>query len=173
MSALVVRTNQSFSAPGSAVWPLLCDSRMDSAPGLWFKFGIPRPRECRLPDGLGGVGSERECISDQGIVHQRILVWEPTQRLSFRMERTDLRFQHYVSEILDTFDLVPTPNGTLVTRTTQVQTKGRYQFLRRIALYLSLKQVHRYVFRNWRRLAERGTPSAVTAESRSPSAGGS
>ncbi len=111
-----------------------------------------------MPDGHGGVGSERECVSDQGIVHQRILEWVPEKRLSFRMERTDLHFQRYVSEIVDTFDFVATSEGVGVTRTTQVWTKGHFQLLKKFALFLSLTQVHRYVFRNWRRLAKRGSP---------------
>jgi hypothetical protein len=154
MSGTFVQTSQRFPGPASNVWPLLCNSHMDGSPRLWFRFGVPQPVECRLPDGHGGVGSERECISDQGIVHQRILEWIPERRLSFRMEKTDLRFQRYVREIVDTFDLQARVNTVTVTRRTEVVLKGRFQWLKAVALYLSLKQVHRYVFRNWLKLAQ-------------------
>jgi hypothetical protein len=154
MSGMSVRTSQHFPGPVSTVWPLLCSSHMDGSPRVWFRFGVPMPVECRLPDGHGGVGSERECVSDQGIVHQRILEWIPEKRLSFRMEKTDLRFQRYVREIVDTFDLRPQGDGVTVTRRTEVIMKGRAQWLKAVALRLSLKQVHRYVFRNWLRLAQ-------------------
>jgi hypothetical protein len=130
-------------------WSLICNSRMDGSSTLLFKLGVPQPVRCQMPDGRGGVGSERECVSDQGVVHQRILVWEPEKCLSFRMEQTDLGFQRYVREIRERFDLVTTQVGVEVTRTTTVWTKGRWQVLKQLALFVSLKQVHRYVFRNW------------------------
>jgi uncharacterized protein YndB with AHSA1/START domain len=170
MTELVVRTRQTFAAPAGTVWALLCNSRMDDASSLWFKLGVPHPVECRVPDGHGGVGSERECVSDQGIVHQRILEWVPESRLSFRMEDTDLRFRRYVSGIVDTFDLVATGTGVSVTRTTRVSAKGRFRIFRKVALFFSLMQVHRYVFRNWRRLAKRGTPSGTPHEAGTPPA---
>ncbi|MFZ0831009.1 MAG: hypothetical protein WCB18_09615 [Thermoplasmata archaeon] len=168
MNEMFVRTSQQFPSPASKVWTLLCNSRMDGTPVVWFRFGVPQPVECRLPDGQGGVGSERECISDQGVVHQRIIGWIPEKRLSFRMEKTDLRFQRYVREIVDTFDLVSTDAGVWVTRTTGVWTKGRFQSLKMIALHISLKQVHRYVFRNWLRLAKIEHSSTSLLEAGSP-----
>ncbi len=156
MKDLVVRTRQSFPCPASTVWSLLCDSRMDDRSAILFKLGVPQPVQCRVTDGHGGVGSERECISDQGVVHQRILVWLPGERLSFRMEQTDMNFQKFVREIVDTFDLVATEAGVMVTRTTEVATKGRFQFLKKLVLYFGLKKVHRYVFRSWLRLAQQG-----------------
>lgn len=164
MSGMAVETSQHFPGPASTVWPLLCNSHMDGSPRFWFRFGIPQPVECRLPDGHGGVGSERQCVSDQGIVHQRILEWIPEQRLLFRMEKTDLRFQRYVREIVDTFDLRVQGDGVTVTRRTEVALKGRLQWLKSFALYLSLKQVHRYVFRNWLKLAQLPPSTPPTSE---------
>jgi hypothetical protein len=151
---MIVQTSWHFRCPASTVWPLLCNSHMDASTTPLFELGVPHPVECRLPDGHGGVGSERECVSEQGVVHQRILVWEPERRLSFRMEDTDIYFLRFVKEIEETFDLVPdNDSGVKVTRTTQVTVKGRFQFLKCCLIYVGLKQVHRYVFRNWRRLA--------------------
>jgi hypothetical protein len=168
MSSMRVRTNHRFAGTAGSVWPLLCNSRMDGRTLHWFNLGIPQPLECRLPDGRGGVDSERECVSNQGTVHQRILEWIPEKRLVFRMERTDLRFRRYVRELVDTFELVPIDGSVTVTRTSEVELDGRFQALRKLALYVSLKQVHRYVFRNWARLVnaqrtpesafERGSP---------------
>jgi Polyketide cyclase / dehydrase and lipid transport len=167
MKELIVRTRQTFGAPARTVWTLLCDSRMDSASSIWFKLGVPQPVECRVPDGHGGVGSVRQCVSDQGIVHQRIFEWVPERRLAFRMEGTNMRFRRYVSEIVDTFDLASVGAGVLVTRTTHVTVKGSFQILKKVGLFFSLKQVHRYVFRNWRQLA-RGDPPGSPQESGTP-----
>jgi hypothetical protein len=150
---LTVRTRRSFHSPAAAVWPLLCSSRMSGSVHPWFKLGVPLPQECRLPAGHGGVGSERECVSDQGVVHQRILEWSPEAHLTFRMERTDLSYRRFVREMVESFDLVPTPRGVEVTRTTRVWVHGRPSRTRKWMLSLGIRRVHRFVFRNWERLA--------------------
>jgi hypothetical protein len=169
MKELIVRTKQSFRSPASTVWSLMCNSQMDDSTSLLFKLGVPQPVQCRVPDSQPGVGSERECVSDRGVVHQRILVWTPNKCLSFRMESTDLAFGRYVRELIDTFNLTATPIGVEVTRTTQVRTRGRSQFLARVVLYFSLRKVHRYVFQNWNRLATNELPASVSFDGRSTS----
>jgi hypothetical protein len=169
MKEMVVRTRQSFRCPPSTVWSLMCNSQMDGSASLLFKLGVPQPVQCNVTDRTPGVGSERECVSDQGVVHQRILVWKPGSCLSFRMESTDMPFRRYVRDLVDTFDLRTTNGGVDVTRTTQVWTQGRFQIPGRFALYFSLRKVHRYVFRNWVRLANE-VSSSVTLESGSSSA---
>jgi hypothetical protein len=168
MGELVVRTRRTFAAPASTVWPLLCESRMDGTTSSLFRLGVPLPVECRLPEGHGGVGSERECVSDQGVVHQRILAWEPEHRLAFRMESTDLPFRRYVENLVDTFELVSTDRGVEVTRTTRAWVQGRLPVLRKVVLFVSLKHVHRYVFRNWLRLSKEATSSAGPQPHRTP-----
>jgi hypothetical protein len=168
MKEMEVRTGQSFSNSASTVWTLLCNSKMDDTSTLLFKLGVPHPVQCRVPDGHGGVGSERECESDQGIVHQRILEWVPDQRLTIRMERTDLQIQKYVREMVETFDILARPTGVQVTRTSRVTLHEGFHPLRRWLLFFSLKQVHRYVFRNWRRLADERTRAGMAPRTGSP-----
>jgi hypothetical protein len=155
MKEIVVRTRHSFACSPGTVWDLMCNSRMEDSPSLLFRLGVPQPVQCRVTDTNPGVGSERECVSDQGVVHQRILAWAPGKTLSFRMERTDLPFRSYVRELVDTFDLTASGGKVAVTRTTRVSIRGRFRLYRRIALHVSLKKVHRYVFQNWDRLAKR------------------
>jgi hypothetical protein len=151
---MTVRTRREFSSPAGTVWPLLCNSRMEASALPLFKLGVPRPVECRLPDGQGGVGSERECVSDRGVVHQRILAWSPERHLSFRLEQTDLSFQKYVRDMVETFDLAPTSKGVIVTRTTKVWVRGRFSVWKKLLLFLGVKQVQRFVFRNWQQQAD-------------------
>ena len=152
-SSLVVRSRRTFSSPARAIWPLLCDSHMDRSSRLLFRLGVPQPIECRLPAGEGGVGSERECVSDQGVVHQRILLWDPEKHLAFRMETSEIAAARSVTAIEDEFELGATGSGVTVTRTTRAGIVGRFRILKKLALLIALKQVHRYVFQNWDRLA--------------------
>jgi hypothetical protein len=151
---MVVRTTWHFRQPPEVVWPLLCNSRMETNSSCLFRLGLPQPQQCRLVRGQGGVGSRRQCVSDRGMVEQTILIWEEPHHLTFSMDRSDMWFRAWVRSIVDDFGLVLTPEGgTQVTRTTSIQVIGAFRWLKRMALWAGLKKVHRFVFRNWERLA--------------------
>ena len=113
VTTMMVRTAWRFHQPPEIIWPLLCNSRMQPAASCLFGLGLPQPMQCRLPDGDGGVGSTRQCISGRSTIEQTILVWEKPHRLAFSMDRSDLYFRSCVPSIVDDFELVPTPEGDI------------------------------------------------------------
>lgn len=136
-----------------SVWSLLYDSRIEQK--SWcpvFCLGAPQPVECRLPDGVGHEGAARQCVSEQGSIQQRITEWTPPVRLAFHMEHTDLAFTRCVSGLSEEFEVLPLAAGkaTLLTRTTRVEIRGRFGCLKKVAVFVGLKAVHRHVFRAWR-----------------------
>lgn len=152
---MIVRTATLLRRPPEEVWPLLCSSAMDRDRPCLFRVGVPKPVRCMLPDGEGSVGARRECVSDQGRVRQRITRWDPPAALAFEMLETDLPFASLVVGIEDTFELSKAPCGTAVLRTTKIDVKRAASVFAPLLLFLGLKQVHRYVFRNWARLLAR------------------
>ncbi|MDG9676058.1 hypothetical protein [Micromonospora sp. DH14] len=151
---MLVRTGWTMPHPAEVLWPALCDSRLELQPRCpVFYLGTPRPTSCRLPDGPGEVGASRQCVSEQGVVRQRITVWEPPSRLAFQMESTDLHFHRFVDHLGDLFELVPVNGGTRVIRTTTVTVRGYGRVVLAPALWVGLKSVHRFVFRNWQKMA--------------------
>lgn len=145
-----VTTTRVVPLPPDQAWRLLYDSRMTLRPLCpVFLLGTPRPHECALPGGEGAVGAERECRSEQGTVNQRITVWEPAKRLRFHMESTSLGFDRFLDELTDDFTLAEHPAGTAVTRTTTFAARGWLKPLRYAMVFVGLKSVHRFVFRNW------------------------
>lgn len=149
---MVVRTQTTVPLPVDSVWPLLCDSRVTLKPRCPVLYlGVPKPVECRLPDG-GGEGAPRQCVSEQGAIQQRITEWTPPTRLAFHMEHTDLAFARCVSRLSDDFELQPVGAGreTWLTRTTRVKIRGKCRWVKQAAVYVGLKAVHRHVFRAWR-----------------------
>ncbi|MGC4016872.1 MAG: SRPBCC family protein [Luteolibacter sp.] len=149
-----IRTACVIDAPPEAVWPLLCSSKMDTRIPCAFRLGIPKPVECRLPEGEGGVGRERQCVSNRGIIHQRITCWDAPRCLRFQMEDTNLYFRPCVTSIEEAFELEALDGErTRVVRTTTLAVVGMGRFLKSAIMLAGLKCVHRYVFRNWRRLA--------------------
>jgi hypothetical protein len=88
------------------------------------------------------------------MIEQTISVWEEPHHLAYSMDRTDLYFRSWVPSIADDFELVATPDGgTRATRRTSVTVTGWFRWSKRAALWIGLKKVHRFVFRNWARLA--------------------
>jgi len=68
------------------------------------------------------------------------------------MEETDLCFHRFVDELGDVFELVSEGSGTRITRTTTVSVRSRFSVALYPALWVGLKSVHRFVFRNWERM---------------------
>lgn len=147
-----VRTSILLDRPPAVVWPLLCSSRMDPGIPCLFRLGIPKSVECRLPDGAGGVGARRQCVSDRGVVDQRITHWEEARLLRFQMEETTLYFRPCVTAIVEEFTLEPVDFGrTRLTRTTDITVSGFASFAKAWVMCAGTKCVHRYVFKNWAR----------------------
>lgn len=130
------------------------DSKMDTDVPCKAMFGLPKPVECRLKDGEGGIGAKRECVSDKGTIQQRILEWIPGQTLSFELEETDIYFGPCVQSIVETFQLQPvSPAKTTITRITVFKLKPYANPFLIIPMSLGLKSIHKYVFKNWQRIA--------------------
>ena len=91
----------------------------------------------------------RVCISDQGGVGQRITRWDPPRVLAFEMVETDLFFARHVDAVREQFELEAVGEGTRIVRTTNLRLKSRAAWVRQLLLGVGVKQVHRYVFRNW------------------------
>jgi hypothetical protein len=107
------------------------------------------------------MGAARQCVSEQGVVRQRITIWEPPTRLAFHMESTNLGFHRFVNTLADVFELEGTGAGTRITRTTTVTVKGHSAAVLYPALWVGLKSVHRFVFRNWQRMTPRQAEPAA------------
>jgi len=143
-----VRTTAILPSGPEDVWPLLGTSSMDRGRPCLFLLGVPKPVECRLPAG-GDVGAPRECVSEQGRVIQRITRWDPPRALSFEMVETDLFFADHVAAIEEAFELESAGTATKVVRTTRVRLASGGRAICGLLFWIGLKQVHRYVFRNW------------------------
>ena len=114
---------------------------METGQSCLSGLGIPQPEQCRLPDGGGAAGSNRQCISDRGIVEQEIPVWNKLRQLSFRMQKIDICFRHFVSDIVESFDLESgTHHRMTLTRSTHVTVRGQFRWFKQAMLYIGLKQ---------------------------------
>lgn len=147
-----IKTAVTINAAKEDLWPLLTNSRMQ-AQGI-FCLGVPKPVECRLPDGEGKVGAARQCISESGVVNQEILRWQAPNRLEFKMVNTDHDWSPCVDSIVERFDLEEADEGTKIIRTTTLQAKGHFRCFKELGFYFGLKRVHLFVFKNWRLHAE-------------------
>jgi hypothetical protein len=143
-----------IAASPERVWPRLCDADLPLVAPCCFRAGIPTPESCHLPEGNGGIGARRQCKSTHGVVHQRITEWQPSSRLSFFAESDTIGLSGLVSALQDTFTLTPSSGGTLLRRVTTFHTTGILAMPRAVAVYFALRQIHRFVNRNFKALAE-------------------
>ena len=145
--SMQINTSKIIHSTCAELWPLLTNSRMD-VPG-WFCLGVPQPKSCTLPNSIGGVGSERRCISDRGTVVQQITEWRPPYRLRFKMVSTDHNWGPCVDSLEEDFYLEDHELGARITRTTTIRATGLFPILKEIGFYSGLKRVHLFVFANW------------------------
>jgi len=148
-------TTKTFNASAERLWPLLFSSKMDNNKPCYFLCGLPKPIECRLQDHEGGVGHIRECVSDKGIIKQTILEWEPNKKLKFELHETDIYFGPCVDSIVETFEIVPIgKDRAKISRQTEFEVKSALRPFISIPMFIGLKSIHHYVFKNWTRLSE-------------------
>ena len=151
---MTVQTKSSFAAEPEVLWPLLFGSKMDRKQPCFLLCGLPKPLECRLPDSRGGVGSTRECVSDKGVISQRITEWIPGEKLSFELVKTDIYFGPCMESIVESFHIRRFgPEQSEITRKTTFRVKRPFGIIAAVPMYIGLKAIHRYVFSNWKRLS--------------------
>jgi hypothetical protein len=153
---MTLTTTYSFDAKPEQLWPLLFNSKMDKKHPCYFLCGLPKPVECRLAEGKGGVGQTRECVSDKGIIKQEITDWQPNKLLAFQMKESNIYFSPCVKSIKDRFELQETEEGkTTITRRTDFEIGLPARPFVSIPMLIGLKSIHLYVFRNWKRIASK------------------
>ena len=147
-----------IAASPSTVWAPLCDADMPATAPCEFglgRFGPPRPLRCELPDGTGGVGATRRCVSDRGAVLQRITEWREGERLAFELVAEDAGLGAHVSAMRDAFELAPgIHGGTRLIRRTELVPRGPCPRLRGLALTVAVRRVHRFTMRGFQVVAE-------------------
>lgn len=103
--------------------------------------------------GEGGVGQKCQCISNSGIINQRITHWDVPNFLRFLMQDTTLYFRPCVNSIQEEFVLVPIGDTkTQIACTTIIHVTGIASLAKGLIMIMGMKFVHRYVFKNWSRI---------------------
>ncbi|NTJ41173.1 hypothetical protein G6L28_00985 [Agrobacterium larrymoorei] len=142
-----------FNCAPHHIWPHFLHARMDTSKPLLFRLGVPKPVSCKVLEGEGAVGNTRQCTTDRGTIDQTILDYQSNRRLRYRMIDSNVWCKNWIGYLEDEFVLVPPgENITILKRHSTFSTRGPFTFMKTLALWLALKQAHRYASRNWRRL---------------------
>jgi hypothetical protein len=160
-----VSTGIQIAADPMIVWERLCDSEMPATAPCEFMlgrpFGMPQPIRCELPDGPGGVGASRRCVSDRGVINQRITEWMPGARLAFELESDGANLNRHVVSMRDVFELGAAQCGTRLVRHTTFHPAGPCPRLRGLALRVALRRVHRFTLNGFK-VATECRPQSAT-----------
>lgn len=158
MHPVSVTSSVEIAALPGAVWARLCDADMPATAPCEFRLGPlgpPRPVRCELPEGPGGVGATRRCVTTRGTVAQRVTEWVEAERLAFEMVSEDSGLGAHVAAMRDVFLLAPDASGrTRLTRRTELVANGPCPRLRGLALAVAVRRVHRYTLRGFKAAAE-------------------
>ncbi|MGH1522314.1 MAG: hypothetical protein ACRBB2_08215 [Nitrosopumilus sp.] len=137
------------------VWDCLCDAKMEISSPWWFKLGIPTPQQCLVVNENKGVVTNRQCQTSQGIINQKIIEWHPYYRLSFVPISDTIGLDNHVKNMKDTFFLKSVDGKILLTRLTQIEVIGIGAKIKSIMLRLILKNIHVFVMKNFKTIAEK------------------
>ncbi len=149
-----IHSTWTFDAAAEHIWPHFLHATMDRSRPLLFRLGIPKPISCKVLEGEGAVGRTRQCTTDRGTIDQRILDFQPNRRLAYRMIASTVWCRDWIGHLEDEFTLTPLGDGrTRVERRTTFEAAGPLAPLKRLSLYVALRQAHLYAARNWRRLS--------------------
>ncbi len=154
-----------FNSAPHHIWPHFLHAKMDNSKPLLFRFGIPKPVSCKVLEGYGATGNTRQCTTDRGTIDQRILDYVPDRKLRYRMVGSTVWCKDWIGNLEDEFTLVPMgPNVTRVERRSEFVAKGWLAPVKQLALWIALKQAHRYASKNWRRLSSETQSTDQTPE---------
>jgi uncharacterized protein YndB with AHSA1/START domain len=149
-----ISTEVVINAPQEKVWGYLCDAHMPTAAPWCFKLGVPTPKECRIVGEAKGMGSHRQCRTSKGFIDQQITEWTPPRRLTFVAMSDTIGMYKHIEQMQDTFLLESVDGNTKLTRLTQFETKGMFDFVKAFLFRLTVKRLHRYVMEGFKTLAE-------------------
>lgn len=150
-----ISTAVEVHAPPEKVWDYLCDAHMPTAAPWCFKLGVPTPKECRIVGEANGMGSHRQCRTSKGFIDQQITEWIPPRRLTFVAKSDTIGMYKHVKQMQDTFLLEAiSQNSTRLTRLTQFETKGAFDFVKAFLFQLTVRRLHKYVMEGFKTLAE-------------------
>lgn len=151
---VTVNSSIQVDATAERVWELLCDARLPLTAPCCFKIGVPTPESCTLVSEEGAVGAHRQCRTSDGVIHQRITEWSPPHQLGFELVSDTLGLERDIASMSDTFRVDRERDGCRLSRRTIFDTKGVLAAPKACVIRLSVWNIHRYVMRNFKHLAE-------------------
>ncbi|HXV45739.1 MAG TPA: SRPBCC family protein [Nitrososphaera sp.] len=150
-----ISTEVEIHAPPEKVWQYLCDAHMPTAAPWCFKLGVTTPNECKIVGEANGIGSHRQCRTSKGFIDQQITEWTPPYRLTFIATSDTIGMYKHVRQMQDTFLLEAfSQDDTKLTRLTQFETKGAFDFVKPFLFRFTVRRLHKYVMEGFKTLAE-------------------
>ena len=113
------------------------------------------PKQCLVVNQNKGIVTDRQCQTSRGFVNQKITEWHPYYRLSFVPVSDSIGLSNYVKNMKDIFFLKQFGDGILLTRLTQGEIVGFGSKIKGIILKLILKNIHVFVMKNFKIIAEK------------------
>ena len=126
------------------VWPMIENIDNIHGPKPWLmSVGLPVPVRCQLE--RGAVGAKRVCYFEDGTIEERVTEWAPPNRMRLRIEHTHMGIHHWMGFQDAVYELKPDGDGTLLSRTTVLESALYPAWYWRPWERLGVEQEHRYI----------------------------
>lgn len=144
-SVHVVETVRDFPATPGQTWEAMLEFQQITGDKPWLlQLGLPVPKYCTI-EGRG-VGAIRTCHFDQGVIRERISVWEPPHRLVLAITEVTLPGRDWLQFIDASYELSVIGSGeTRVRRTTRLGSVLRPRFYWEPLEALATEVEHEYL----------------------------
>ena len=141
-----VKTVRTFPVDPQDAWDSLLAFPEITAEKPWLlQIGLPVPQYCTIQGS--GVGATRRCHFDQGVIEERISVWQPPYRLVMEITNVTLPGKEWLKFIDASYELSETKVGhTSVHRTTRIASVLRPRLYWQPLEELATQAEHEYLF---------------------------
>lgn len=142
----IVETIRAFPVDSQLVWDSLLEFQEVTGEKPWLlSMGLPVPQYCTIEGS--GVGAIRTCYFDQGVIEERISVWEPPYRLVMQITKVTLPGRDWLRFLDASYELTAGDAGhTTVRRTTRIASVLRPRFYWSPLEDLATQSEHDYLF---------------------------
>jgi polyketide cyclase/dehydrase/lipid transport protein len=139
-----VTTSVRVPAAPEKVWAMIENIDSIHGPKPWLMYvGLPVPVRCTLE--RGEVGAKRVCYFEDGTIEERVTEWAPPNRMRLRIEHTHMGIHHWMGFQDAVYELRPDGDGTILTRTTTLESALFPAWYWRPWERLGVGQEHRYI----------------------------
>ncbi|HEY5912449.1 MAG TPA: TIGR01777 family oxidoreductase [Verrucomicrobiae bacterium] len=146
----VFTTETTVAASPERAWELVAEmDKLDGPRPFLLRCGLPTPTRCELT--YAGVGGQRVCYFNSGVIAQEVTAWERPAFMGLRITESTLPGRHWLTFVDASYELSTAGTQTRVVRHTTIGTRLYPRWYWRPLERWGVTSEHNFVFANLHR----------------------